>query len=69
MISDGASRLVDGFHLATWREAVDTIDQHGRATLITHVRAAEHSDPHGKRWPRGKTYDATAAHISFTSAE
>ncbi|MGW2155617.1 integrase [Nonomuraea sp. NPDC001699] len=70
LLSDGASRLVDRFHLATWREALDTLDQHGPANLISQVRAAEHSDPRGERWPRGKTYDdATAAHVSFTATE
>ncbi|MER7503738.1 protein phosphatase 2C domain-containing protein [Nonomuraea pusilla] len=70
LLSDGASRLVDRFHLATWREALDTLDQHGPQDLITRVRAAEHSDPHGERWPRGKTHDdATAAHVSFTATE
>ncbi|MFI7690617.1 hypothetical protein ACIBQ6_16205 [Nonomuraea sp. NPDC049655] len=70
LLSDGASRLVDRFHLTTWREALDTLDQHGPADLITTVRAAAYSDPDGERWPRGKTYDdATAAHISFTTTE
>ncbi|MFI7105499.1 integrase [Nonomuraea sp. NPDC050227] len=70
LLSDGASRLVDRFHLATWREALNTLDQHGPANLISTVRTAEHSDPHGERWPCGKTYDdATAAHISFTTTE
>ncbi|MGW4407258.1 protein phosphatase 2C domain-containing protein [Nonomuraea sp. NPDC004702] len=70
LLSDGTSRLVDRFHLATWREALDTLDQHGPANLISQVRTAEHSDPHGERWPRGKTYDdATAAHLSFTTTE
>ncbi|MFI6324601.1 protein phosphatase 2C domain-containing protein [Nonomuraea sp. NPDC050556] len=64
LLSDGASRLVDRFHLATWRQALDLLDQHGPDALIHQVRTAEHSDPHGHRWPRGKTYDdATCAYI------
>ncbi|WP_431933658.1 integrase [Nonomuraea jabiensis] len=70
LLSDGASRLVDRFNLATWREALDILDQRGPADLISRVRAAEHSDPRGERWPRGKTYDdATAAHVSLGTAE
>ncbi|WP_067185488.1 protein phosphatase 2C domain-containing protein [Microtetraspora niveoalba] len=63
LLSDGASRLVDRFHLATWRDILDILDQHGPGELICRVREAEHSDPHGERWPRGKSHDdATAAH-------
>ncbi|MBG0820090.1 protein phosphatase 2C domain-containing protein [Planomonospora sp. ID91781] len=62
LLSDGASRLVDRFALTTWRQTLDLLDEHGPAELIRRVRAAEHSDPHGERWPRGKALDdATAA--------
>ncbi|MCC5576438.1 protein phosphatase 2C domain-containing protein [Microtetraspora sp. AC03309] len=63
LLSDGASRLVDRFGLATWRQALDILDQDGPAELIRQVREAERSDVTGWRWPRGKTFDdATAFH-------
>ncbi|MBB2908755.1 hypothetical protein FHS43_000001 [Streptosporangium becharense] len=63
VLSDGASRLVDRFHLATWRELLGLLDHDGPAELIRRVREAERSDLHGTRWPRGKTFDdATAAY-------
>ncbi|GAA2876014.1 protein phosphatase 2C domain-containing protein [Streptosporangium fragile] len=61
VLSDGASRLVDRFHLATWRQALDLLDQDGPAELIHQVREAERSDPHGERWPRGKAFDDATA--------
>ncbi|MGP3960783.1 hypothetical protein ACTWPT_32710 [Nonomuraea sp. 3N208] len=66
LLSDGAARLVDRFHLTTWREALDLVDQHGPAELISRVRAAERSDLRGERWPRGKTFDdASVVHLGF----
>ncbi|GLW07890.1 hypothetical protein Misp01_30200 [Microtetraspora sp. NBRC 13810] len=62
ILSDGASRLADRFHLATWRQALDLLDASGPEELIAQVRKAEHSDPNGTRWRRGKIHDdATAA--------
>lgn len=64
LLSDGASRLVDRFGLATWRQTLDTLHEHGPQELLKLVRAAEHSDPDGSRWPRGKTFDdATVAAV------
>ncbi|MGE7439330.1 protein phosphatase 2C domain-containing protein [Kitasatospora sp. NPDC001175] len=60
MLSDGASRLVDRFHLADWGQALKLIHDHGPITLIREVRAAELSDAEGRRWPRGKIHDDTA---------
>ncbi|MEY9969555.1 hypothetical protein ABIA33_007644 [Streptacidiphilus sp. MAP12-16] len=60
LLSDGASRLVDRFQLADWRQALQLIRDQGPAALIDHVRDAEHSDPEGRRWPRGKVHDDTA---------
>ncbi|MFI7641588.1 protein phosphatase 2C domain-containing protein [Nonomuraea sp. NPDC049400] len=63
LLSDGASRLVDRFHLATWPQALAVLDQHGPQELINRVRQAEHEDPTGFRWPRGKICDdATVAY-------
>jgi Protein phosphatase 2C len=65
VLSDGASRLVDRFGLATWEEALKILDTLGPGELLRRVREAEKSDPHGSRWPRGKAYDdATAAYCS-----
>jgi len=62
LLSDGASRLVDRFQLATWPQLVKLVTTEGPDALLTRVRDAEQSDPVGQRWPRGKTTDdATAA--------
>jgi Protein phosphatase 2C len=68
VLSDGASRLVDRFGLATWRGALKTLDALGPCELLRQVREAEKNDPHGSRWPRGKAHDdATAAYCSGVS--
>jgi hypothetical protein len=68
LMTDGAARLVERFHLATWPDALDLIDQHGPSALIDQVREAERSDPAGQRWPRGKNHDdATIALCCFAS--
>ncbi|WP_433417545.1 protein phosphatase 2C domain-containing protein [Microtetraspora malaysiensis] len=64
LLSDGASRPVDRFHLATWRQVLDILAQHGPSELIRQVRDAEHSDPAGKRWPRGKAFDDASAALA-----
>ncbi|PYC79310.1 integrase [Streptomyces tateyamensis] len=66
LFSDGASRLVDRFTLSDWTETLTLIRDHGPAEVIRQVRAAEHSDPDGKRWPRGKAHDdATVATVTL----
>ncbi|MFF8478421.1 integrase [Streptomyces sp. NPDC015414] len=63
LLSDGATRLVDSFELADWKEALGILNSSGPDGLIDRVRAAEADDPNGRRWPRGKTRDdATALH-------
>jgi hypothetical protein len=63
LLSDGASRIVDRFGLADWTDVLKLLAEEGPAELISRVRAAEDSDPHGERWPRGKAKDdATAAY-------
>jgi hypothetical protein len=65
LLSDGASRLVDRFQLASWPELLHVLRTGGPHELIRRVRAAEDSDPRGERWPRGKHHDdATAAHLT-----
>ncbi|GGO62596.1 hypothetical protein GCM10012289_07630 [Nonomuraea cavernae] len=63
LLSDGASRLVDLFGLASWRRLLDILENEGPAELINQVRTAEGTDPHGARWPRSKAHDdATVAY-------
>jgi hypothetical protein len=57
IMSDGAARLVERFHLATWPDALDLVDQHGPGALIDQVREAEYTDLYGCQWPRGKDHD------------
>jgi hypothetical protein len=65
LLSDGASRFTDVFHLGTWDNLLDTLETQGPRALITRVRTAELDDPAGRRYPRLKTSDdATAAFCS-----
>ncbi|MBQ0979103.1 protein phosphatase 2C domain-containing protein [Micromonospora sp. M61] len=57
LLSDGASRIADRFALTDWPEVLALITKAGPAEVIRQVRAAEASDPHGRKWPRGKTHD------------
>ncbi len=67
LLSDGASRLVDLFGLATWRRLLDLLEEAGPEGLIGRVREAERGDLDGSRWPRGKAYDdATVAFWRFS---
>jgi hypothetical protein len=63
VLSDGATRLVDRFGLATWDDLLATLRDGGPMELLRQVRSAEASDPDGVRWRRGKIFDdATAAY-------
>jgi hypothetical protein len=65
LLSDGASRLVDRFHLADWDDVLKLLREIGPQEVITQVRAAEDADPSGERWPRGKSRDdATVIYAS-----
>jgi hypothetical protein len=67
LLSDGASRITDRFHLAEWADVLNALSEEGPSELIRRVRAAEDSDPHGRRWPRGKAKDdASAAYCIFS---
>ena len=64
LLSDGASRLVDLFELATWEELLALLDENGPDELLRQVRAAEATDPEGRQWPRTKrSDDASAAYL------
>ena len=66
--SDGATRLVDRFGLLDWPSFLDVLTEQGPDAIIDQVRAAEHSDPDGRRWPRGKRHDdASAAYLVVDS--
>jgi hypothetical protein len=49
LLSDGASRLVDLFELATWEELLALLDANGPEELLRQVRAAEAVDPEGRQ--------------------
>jgi hypothetical protein len=69
VLSDGATRLVDRFGLLDWPGFLDVLAEQGPDAIIAQVRAAEHSDPDGQRWPRGKRHDdATAAYLVLHDA-
>src|SRR6266581_3879619 len=57
LLSDGAARIADQYGLMSWPAVVGAIRDHGPAELVRQVRAAEASDPDGRRWPRGKSQD------------
>jgi hypothetical protein len=69
LLSDGASRLVDVFGLATWEELLTLLDESGPGELVRRVRAAEAADPQGRRRPRTKSSDdATAIYLVLDEA-
>lgn len=57
IMSDGAARAVDLFHLFSWEEFANTAFSDGPQTVIDAVREVETTDPVGKRWPRNKPSD------------
>jgi hypothetical protein len=66
VMSDGATRLVDTFALATWDKVLAVLKDEGPEGLVLRVRDAEREDPQGLRWPRGKRHDdATVALCHF----
>jgi Protein phosphatase 2C len=66
LLSDGAGRLVDRYHQASWAELGAIVTDHGPAELIRRVRATEAADAEGRTWPRSKLRDdATALYWSL----
>jgi hypothetical protein len=64
LLSDGASRLVDQFQLATWEEMLALLFVCGPDEMLRQGRAAEAVDPEGRQWPRTKrSDDATAVYL------
>ncbi|MEV7179363.1 hypothetical protein [Kitasatospora sp. NPDC093679] len=60
VMSDGVSRLVTEYGMATWGDAFDLLRSGGPTRLISAVREVEATDPNGKRWPRYKAGDDAA---------
>ncbi|MFD8978908.1 hypothetical protein [Streptomyces sp. NPDC059564] len=66
VMSDGVSRLVTEYRMASWEALLDQLRGNGPAALIRTVREVEATDPHGQRWPRYKAGDdAAVAFCSF----
>ncbi|MGW0074358.1 hypothetical protein ACWDU9_03680 [Streptomyces cellulosae] len=57
VMSDGVSRLVTEYKMATWGELFATLRAVGPRGLIENVRNTEAMDPTGRRWPRYKSGD------------
>ncbi|MER6250199.1 hypothetical protein ABT224_02210 [Streptomyces sp. NPDC001584] len=60
VMSDGVSRLVTEYRMATWEETLVKLRENGPAALIRLVREVEATDPRGQRWPRYKSGDDAA---------
>lgn len=60
VLSDGASRLVTEYGMATWAEVFTMLRTGGPQELIATVRKVEATDPTGRRWPRYKSGDDAA---------
>ncbi|MGW6567804.1 hypothetical protein [Streptomyces sp. NPDC054975] len=66
VMSDGVSRLVTEYQMATWEALFSQLKESGPAALIHTVREVEATDPNGQRWPRYKAGDdAAVAFCSF----
>ncbi|MEU8466626.1 hypothetical protein AB0F30_01585 [Streptomyces sp. NPDC029006] len=57
VLSDGVSRLVTEYAMATWAEVFTALRTGGPRELINTVRKVESTDPTGRRWPRYKSGD------------
>ena len=61
MATDGVSCGVDTYHVfPDWAAVRDLALTKGPEAVLDVVRAAEHDDPHGTRWPRAKPHDDQA---------
>lgn len=70
ILTDGAARIVDPFHVLGWADVLDLLAAEGPTELIRRVRDIEQTDAAGERWPRNKiSDDATAAYIGFMGSE
>jgi hypothetical protein len=60
-LTDGASRWSEVFERGGWPELFALLAEEGPAAVIAQVRAAEHADPDGAAFPRGKRHDDATA--------
>ncbi|MEU9397482.1 hypothetical protein AB0D86_46835 [Streptomyces sp. NPDC048324] len=66
VLSDGVSRLVTEYGMATWSDVFATLRSGGPRELIEAVRKVEATDASGLRWPRYKSGDdATVAYCQW----
>jgi hypothetical protein len=57
LLSDGATRITDLYHLLAWPALIQLVRDQGPAALIRQVREAEDADPGCELWPRDKPRD------------
>ncbi|BAG20415.1 conserved hypothetical protein [Streptomyces griseus subsp. griseus NBRC 13350] len=60
VMSDGVSRLITEYKMATWADTFELLRAGGPSALIERVRDVEATDPTGRRWPRYKSGDDAA---------
>jgi hypothetical protein len=60
LATDGVSAGVDDYRIFDWPQALGIARAQGLPAVLDAVRAAEHGDPHGHRWPRVKRHDDQA---------
>ncbi|TNC28511.1 protein phosphatase 2C domain-containing protein [Amycolatopsis alkalitolerans] len=70
LASDGVSVGVDDYGLFDWPQVLTAARERGLSSVLEAVRAAERTDPRGKRWPRAKVHDDQAlVLVEFDGAE
>ncbi len=71
LLSDGAARLVERFHLADWKQLLGLLATEGPEELIHRTRLAERAETEAERAERrGKRHDdATAVLVSHLSGD
>ncbi|HEX5595102.1 MAG TPA: hypothetical protein VFX61_03630 [Micromonosporaceae bacterium] len=63
LLTDGASCVVDSYHLTDWAGLLDLIQAHGTARIVELARDVERADPQGREHRRPKLHDdATVAY-------
>jgi Protein phosphatase 2C len=69
LLSDGAARLVERFHLADWKQLLDLLATEGPEELIRRTRLAEQAETEAEQAERrGKKHDdATAVLVTHLS--
>jgi hypothetical protein len=67
ILTDGAARAVDLYHLFDWPKALDLLASGGPDDLIRRMRQVEKEDAAAVEWPRDKVSDdATVVYFSRT---